>query len=388
MKFILKTLSYILVATLAALATMVMMPEKQVIQVQESEKISNLLSLIEQYYIAEADPVAMEDGAAAGIVDGLEDRWSYYIPASDYQAYQEQSQNAYVGVGITIVIREDGSGIDITKVEPNGPAARSGILPGDVLIAADGQPVLENGLDKTRDLVKGEEGTTVDLTVLRDGKEMTFTVTREQVQVAVTDAVLLEGHVGLISIYNFDARCADETISSIQEMISQGADSLIFDVRFNPGGYKHELVAVLDFLLPEGELFRAENYDGSMEVDYSDKRSLDIPMAVLVNGDSYSAAEFFAAALDEYEAAVIVGEQTSGKGYFQQTFQLGDGSAVALSTGRYTTPNGVSLEGVGITPDVIVEVEPELAGRIYSGLVPPEEDPQIIAAINALKSGN
>ena len=235
MKFILKTLSYILVATLAALATMVMMPEKQVIQVQESEKISNLLSLIEQYYIAEADPVAMEDGAAAGIVDGLEDRWSYYIPASDYQAYQEQSQNAYVGVGITIVIREDGSGIDITKVEPNGPAARSGILPGDVLIAADGQPVLENGLDKTRDLVKGEEGTTVDLTVLRDGKEMTFTVTREQVQVAVTDAVLLEGHVGLISIYNFDARCADETISSIQEMISQGADSLIFDVRFNPG---------------------------------------------------------------------------------------------------------------------------------------------------------
>ena len=146
------------------------------------------------------------------------------------------------------------------------------------------------------------------------------------------------------------------------------------------------MVGVLDYLLPEGALFRSVNYAGKEEVDYSDEAHLDIPMAVLVNGDTYSAAELFAAALQEYEAAVVVGEPTVGKGHFQNTFRLSDGSAVTLSVGRYSTPKGVNLDGVGITPDVECPVDEETYWQIYAGYVQPQEDPQIQAALEALKS--
>jgi carboxyl-terminal processing protease len=174
-------------------------------------------------------------------------------------------------------------------------------------------------------------------------------------------------------------------VAVIRELMDQGAQGLIFDVRFNPGGYARELVKLLDFLLPEGELFRTVDYAGREQVDYSEADCLDIPMAVLVNADTYSAAEFFAAALRDYDAAVIVGEQTVGKGYFQNTFALGDGSAVGLSIGKYYTPGGVSLEGVGITPDVEVDVDEQTLLAIYMGTLDPMEDPQILAAMDALK---
>ena len=222
--------------------------------------------------------------------------------------------------------------------------------------------------------------------VERDGKRLDITATRKTVQVAVATARMLGGHIGLITITNFDARCFDETKAAIESLLADGAVALIFDVRNNPGGYKHELVAVLDYLLPEGPLFRSEFYTGEEIVDESDQDCLEIPMAVLVNGNSYSAAEFFAAALSEYEAAIVVGQQTYGKGYFQTTIHLNDGSAVGLSVGRYTTPKGVSLAGVGITPDVVVEVDDETFSEIYAGILEPEDDPQIQAAIDALQN--
>ena len=171
-----------------------------------------------------------------------------------------------------------------------------------------------------------------------------------------------------------------------EALLEQGATSLIFDVRYNPGGYAHELVALLDYLLPKGDLFIGEDYLGNRSVDTSDADCLDIPMAVLVNGDSFSAAEFFAAALRDYEWATVIGEQTVGKGYFQQSFKLSDGSAVNLSVGKYYTPAGISLAEVGgLTPDTVVEVDDEMYLDIYYGNVPVEEDPQIQAAVKALK---
>ena len=170
----------------------------------------------------------------------------------------------------------------------------------------------------------------------------------------------------------------------MQDLLQQGAKALIFDVRYNPGGYKDEMVGILDHLLPEGALFRSVDYNGREEVDYSDAAHLDFPMAVLVNQDSYSAAELFAAALQEYEAAIVVGQHTTGKGHYQNTFRLPDGSAVVLSVGRYTTPKGVNLDGVGIAPDVEVPVEENLYWQIYAGNVLPQDDPQIQAALKAL----
>ena len=223
------------------------------------------------------------------------------------------------------------------------------------------------------------------LTVRREEETLELSVTRKTVETPVAEALLLEDGIGLVTIYNFDDRCAQESIAAIEAMLAQGAEAIIFDVRGNPGGYKHELVKLLDYLLPEGALFRSEDYTGKVTVDESDPDCLNIPMAVLVDGNSYSAAEFFAAALDEYDVAIIVGQPTTGKGYFQSTFELSDGSAMGISVGKYTTPKGVSLADVGITPEITVEVTEETAFQIYAGTLTPEEDPQIQAAVNALE---
>lgn len=376
-KTVLRVLSYILVAALASAATFA-------ITSSGYSKLDQLEALIEKCFIGEADLTEVEDAAADAMIAALGDRWSYYIPADEYEAYEEQMKNAYVGVGITIQLREDGY-IDVVQVAQGGGAEEAGVQVGDILTKADGQDVAELGLDETKTVVKGKSGTTVELTVLRGEEELTFTVERRTIQTVVAEGTLLEGNIGYIKISNFDSRCAEETIAAIEEMIEQGATSLLFDVRYNPGGYQKELVKVLDYLLPEGPLFRSEEYTGKVTVDESDAACVDLPMAVLVNGSSYSAAEFFAAALSEYGVAKVVGTQTSGKGYFQRTYKLSDGSAVGLSVGKYTTPKGVSLADVGITPDVVVEVDNETAAKIYGGLLDPMEDPQILAAMELLK---
>lgn len=372
--------SYILVAALASALTLAGMGGTG-----ETSKLSQLQSLIEERYIEGADPIVLEDAAADAMVAATGDRWSYYIPASEYETYQENMANAYVGVGITILSSEDVEGFRIMSVTPGGPAEEAGVQKDDVLIGVDGKDVRQSDANQVRNLVRGEEGTDVVLTVLREEAELELTVQRRHMETPVATYTMLEDRVGLVTIENFDSRCSEETIAAIEALREQGAQKLIFDVRNNPGGFAEELVKVLDYLLPEGDLFRTERYDGYEDVDVSDENFLDMPMAVLVNGDSYSAAEFFAAALQEYEAAIVVGEHTSGKGHFQTTYQLSDGSAVALSIGRYYTPNGVCLEGVGIEPDVPVTVDEDTAMEIYFDSLPWEEDPQIQAALDALK---
>lgn len=384
MKRIWQTVSYILVAALASAATFGYLTFGGYIDSSGYTKLEELSDLIEEKFIGEPDRTAMEDAAAEGMIDALGDRWSHYISAADYQSYMDQMNNAYVGVGITIQLREDGY-LDIIQVTAGGPAEAAGILAGDILVGVNGNDCAQLGLDGTRDLVRGQEGTAVSLTLRRNQEELTLEVTRAYFETPVAVWEMLDGNIGLIRITNFDNRCADETFAAIDALLAEGAAALIFDVRNNPGGYKTELCEILDRLLPEGPLFRSEYYDGSTQVDESDPEFLDIPMAVLVNRESYSAAEFFAAAMAEYEAAIVVGEKTVGKGYFQQTYRLADGSAVGLSVGRYTTPKGVSLADVGIIPDVEVAVEEELFAQIYYGNVPADEDPQIQAAIEALK---
>lgn len=382
-KNILRLLSYVLVAALASVLTLAMTQQDSV---QDSyTKLEQLEDLIAERYIGEADLTELEDAAAAAMISATGDRWSYYIAADEYATHLEQMENAYVGVGITITVTEDGSGFEVMVVNEGGPAEEAGMQVGDVIVAIEDQSC--NGMTTTeaRNLVRGEEGTQVRLTISRNGVEQTLSVTRRQVQTPVAEGEMLPGNVGLVTIVNFDSRCADETIAAIEALLEQGAEKLIFDVRNNPGGYASELVEVLDYLLPEGELFHTVNYEGKEEFDYSDAACLEIPMAVLVNADSYSAAEFFAAALSEYDAAVVIGEQTSGKGHYQVNYRLKDGSAVSLSIGKYYTPSGLSLEGVGITPDVAVSVDEDTYWEIYYGQLEPDEDPQIQAALEALK---
>ena len=374
-----RILSYVLVALLSVIVTITVMLGLFVYRQQSSSKLALLEQLILERFIGEADQTAMEDAAAHAMVGALGDRWSYYIPADEYASYMEQMNNAYVGVGITITPEENG-GLRVLDVTVGGPAEEAGILVNDVIIKVDDQSILDMSLDDSKSLVLGEENTVVRLTVLRNGEEVTISVTRRAIHTPVAQAQMLENQIGYVVIYNFNTNCAQETISAIEGLLTQGAQKIIFDVRDNPGGYANELVKVLDYLLPEGNLFTTVDYAGNTHTDMSDEKCLDIPMAVLVNGNSYSAAEFFAAAMAEYDAAVVVGEKTSGKGYFQSTFRLPDGSAVGLSIGKYFTPKGNSLADVGITPDVQVTLESDQIG------LEPMQDPQVLAAINALQS--
>ena len=375
---LLRFLSYVVVAMLATAITLQMTVKTG------TGKLDRLENLIQERYIGEADGEAMEDAAAAAMVKATGDRWSYYIPASQYEAHKEQSENAYVGIGINIQQAEDGSGFLIVMVNQNGPAQEAGIQVNDLLIAVEDQDVREMTADQVRELIRGEAGTKVSLTVMRQGEHQTLAVERRRIESAVATGQMLTDGIGLVKISNFDERCASESIAVIQKLQQEGAKKIIFDVRNNPGGYAEELVKLLDYLLPEGDLFRSVSYDGTEKVDTSDADCLDMPMAVLINGSSYSAAEFFAAALQEYRAATIVGEPTVGKGVYQTTISLGDGSAVALSTGKYFTPKGNSLTDVGVIPDVRVDVDEETAEKIYYGTLGYADDLQIQAAIQVL----
>lgn len=349
---------------------------------QKTAEISDYLG---EYFIDEYDEQALADAAAAAMVEATGDEWSYYLTADEYAMYLESFYNAYVGIGVTITEDEEAGGMRIESVVPNGPADRSGVQVGDILLQVEGQDTLTLGVTGTRDLVRGEEGTAVNMLFSRDGEKLELTIVRESIDTEVASCELLDGEIGYIRINNFDVRCADETIACINEMRNAGAKALLFDVRFNGGGLKDEMVEVLDHLLPEGVLFRSVDYAGEEEVDYSDKRCIKLPMAVLVNLDSYSAAEFFAAALQEYGWATVVGEQTYGKGNFQTSFELSDGSMLNISIGKYYTPEGKSLTGVGITPDIVCELSDEDYADLYYGVLEKEDDEQLQQALDALR---
>lgn len=348
-------------------------------------KLEELEYLIQYHYYEDVDSTALQDGAASGMIEALGDRWSYYIPADEYDALVRDWNNAYVGIGIaTRQWKEDSKIEEIMKVFEGGPAEEAGLQAGDLIVAFDGHPVDGMSSDEASIYMYGPENSQVDVTVLRDGEELTLTVTRRYVQVPVAKGVLLENGIGLVVIEDFQSRSRREAVKAIEALLEQGAEKLIFDVRYNPGGTIEEMVKLLDYLLPEGPIYRSIDNMGQESVRQSDAQCLDIPMAVLVNENTYSAAEFFAAALSEYDAAVVVGTQTCGKGRYQQRFQMKDGSAVSLSTGQFFTPNGISLEGVGITPDVVVPVDETTAEAIYFDTLAPEEDPQLQAAVAAL----
>lgn len=350
-------------------------------------KVAEAETYLDTFFVEDPDPTALGDAAVSGMIEATGDRWSYYISAAEYQAHMENVNNAYVGIGVTIRWNEEEAGFEITSVTAGGPAERADVRVGDILILVEDQNVAELGQDGTVSLVRGEEGTTVNMTFRRGGQVLNKDVLRESIETVVVTSEMLDGQIGLITIENFDANSSLRAIQAVERLVGDGAKSLIFDVRNNPGGLKSELIELLDYLLPEGPVFYSYYYNGESDVDMSDASCLEIPTVVLVNADSYSAAEFFAAALQEYGWAEIVGTQTVGKGYMQNTFRLSDGSAMAISTGRYCTPNGVSLAGVGITPDHIVELDEEAAAQLYYGLLDKSDDAQLQKAIALLTGG-
>lgn len=378
-KKVLIVLSYVLVAALACGATLFF-----VFASTDYNKLEDLENLILTSFAGDADKTKIEDAAADAMVNAMGDRWSYYIPAAELPSFLENSENAYVGIGVTVQATDDNSGLMVIAVQPGGPAEEAGVQVGDVIIQVDGESAQDRTVTEISAMIKGEEGTVVSITVLRSGEGITMTVARKRMETTVASSKLLNEHVGLVTIQNFDERCADETIAAIKALLNQGADMLLFDVRNNPGGYVDELTKVLDYLLPEGNLIRTVGTDGSDETVTSDADCVKVPMAVLVNENTYSAAELFAVDLSEYGVARIFGQKTSGKGFFQQVFQFSDGSAAGISVGRYYTSQGNNLEGIGLTPDEEIKLDDESEALLYNGMLEPENDAQLQAALSYL----
>ena len=290
------------------------------------------LRLVNTLFVGEYDETEVVDAALEGMVSGLGDRWSYYLTADELEAQNQRRTNQYVGVGITVnYTREEG--LYILGVEAGGPAEAAGLEAGEVITAVDG----------------------VTLEVLgEDGAARTVEVERAELKNDPVESRMLEGKVGYVRLLNFYDHSAQRLEEAVTQLREQGAEALVFDMRNNGGGYLSQLTDMLDFLLPEGPIFISRDRAGHEEITNSDADCVELPMAVLVNADTYSAAEFFAAELQEQGAAVIVGEPTSGKGYSQQTFPLPHGGAVAISTGAYFTGSGASLIGTGLTLDAEV----------------------------------
>lgn len=349
-------------------------------------KLKTVADIVEKYFVADYEEPEAIEGALAGYVAGLGDQWSAYYTAEQTAAIEEDEANTYVGIGVTYSIEET-TKYQITGVTAGGPADLAGILPGDVLVSADGIQVstLES-TDELASIVKGEAGTTVTIVVKRGEEELTFQITRDTVRTYSVTSALLENGVGYIAIADFDSGVDEEVAAHLQSLRDQGAKGFVFDVRNNPGGYLKMMCNILDTLLPEGIVITTVDKAGGETPYTSDADCLDMPLVVVTNEYSISAAEFFAAALQEYGVAEVVGQKTSGKGYSQQTFKLGDGSSLHISTTRYYTPKGNSLAETGVTPDQLVEMPLEDTYALASGKLEQADDEQLQAAIQTLNN--
>lgn len=326
------------------------------------------LYLVNSRFVGEYDETQVVDSALSGMVDGLGDRWSYYLTEEEYEAQNQRRTNQYVGIGVTVNYESE-DGLTIVEVTEGGPAEAAGLQSGEVVTAVDGFSLAGEARYEGAERIQGEEGTTVTLEVLgTDGEARTVEVTRASLDSDPVTAKMLEGNVGYVALANFYDHSADRLKEEVTRLQEEGAEALVFDMRNNGGGYLSELTEMLDFLLPEGPIFISRDRAGNEEVTQSDAACVDLPMAVLVNANTYSAAEFFAAELQEQGVAVIVGEPTSGKGYSQQTFALPHGGAMAISTGAYFTGSGTSLIGTGLTLDWEVYLTDEGDAQLEAAL--------------------
>ena len=342
------------------------------------------LALINTRFVGEYEESEVVDAAMEGMVSGLNDRWSYYLDPESYAATQQRRQNVYTGIGVTVNYTDE-SGLTVLAVTEGGPADQAGLLVGDVIIAVDGTSLAGEARYDGADLIQGQAGTSVELEVRgADGTVRTVTATRATLETEPVAYELLECGVGYIQVKNFYRRSADGVKEAVDDLVAQGATALVFDMRNNGGGYLDELTDMLDYLLPEGPIFRQEDRAGNQTVTNSDAQCVELPMATLVNADTYSAAEFFGAELQEQGVGVIVGEPTSGKGYSQQTYPLPGGGGLGISTEKYFTGNGVSLIGTGVTLDREVYLTEEESQLLLADQLPHEQDGQLLAALELL----
>ena len=346
------------------------------------EKTSVLQNIIDRYFLFDEDMTKVEDGIYAGMMNGLGDPYTVYYTKEEYKALNEDTEGKYSGIGAVVSQNPNTKIITIVKIFDNSPANDAGLQVGDIIYKIDGE---EAGTDmdilvKTK--IRGEEGTSFKMTVLRgdERKEVELDLTRRSIEVETVAGKMLDNNIGYIAVSQFDAVTSEQFKSNIESLQSQGMTKLIVDLRGNPGGLLDQVVDMLDYILPDGLVLYTEDKYGKREEYYSDgSHELKIPMVVLVNENSASASEVFTATFRDFEWGTVVGKTTFGKGIVQNVLPLGDGTAVKITTQHYYPPSGYDLHKVGIKPDL--EVDLNEGAKIGT-----DSDNQLSAAIDILKN--
>ena len=343
--------------------------------------ISSIRSIIDKYYMGEIDEEKLREGAIAGYVDGLGDEYSEYITKSEYENFSANVMGNYVGIGIYMAVYKDTNEVLVVSPIKNSPAEKAGILSGDIIKKVNGVEYKgAEGLEEAAAKIKGEAGTTVNLEISRDGKILTFDITREKVIMNPVASEVLENNIGYIQVTSFDEDCSKEFKKKYEELAAKGIKSLIIDLRNNGGGIVQEALTMADYIVPKDKklMITINKKENEEEKIAKADPIINMPIIVLINENSASASEIFVGALKDNELARTVGIKTYGKGVIQEVLKLTDGSALKLTIEEYYTPNHNKINKVGITPDEEVKL-PEGVKNSYN--IDRKDDTQLKKAI-------
>lgn len=345
-------------------------------------KLKKLEWYIRNYYLDEIDNEKVEDYLYYGLVAGLQDPYAAYYNKEETQSLMDSSNGSYCGIGAVFSQNMITGVITVSKVYEGCPSYEAGILPEDILYKVEGEEVSGEDLTNVVTKIKGEGGTEVTISMLRGEEVIDFTMERRVIEVPTIEFEMLAGDVGYIMITEFDTITAEQFHTALSDLQAKGMKSLVIDLRNNGGGSVEAVCSIADELLPEGPIVFTEYKGAEKEARNSDVNCVELPMAVLMNGNSASASEILAGALQDYEKAVIVGTQSYGKGIVQSVIDLQDGTALKITTAKYYTPDGNDIHKIGITPDVEIDLPDELKTQVE---ISPEEDVQLQKAIEVLQ---
>lgn len=331
----------------------------EVLDEKTISKLSELTSYINAYYMDDYNISEVQESLLAGYVSGLGDKYTVYYTPEEYEDLQISTTGTYYGIGAGLQQNADTMQVTVSKVYAGTPSEEAGLKENDVILYVDDIDVTTMELTLLVQKIRGEEGTTVHLQVYRPstGKTLDFDVPRKNVSLPSVEGQMLDNHIGYIAIAEWQKGTADQFKTIVEELAGEGMESMIIDVRSNPGGLLSSVVDVLDYILPKGTVVYTEDKYGNRQNYTSDKECLNYPMAVLINGNSASASEIFAGAIRDYNYGTLIGTTTYGKGIVQSIFNLSGGDALKVTTAKYFTPNGSYIHGVGIDPDIELEYE-------------------------------